>query len=394
MQPTTLPAPVWVARPADLRAMVADLTKYDQLAVDTESNSLYAYREQVCLIQFSTPDRDYLVDPLALTDLTPLAPIFANPACEKIFHAAEYDLICLKRDFGFEVCNIFDTMVAARILGRSEVGLGAILENEFGIHLNKRYQRANWGQRPLPADLLAYARLDTRYLLPLRNTLAAELQQTGRWELAQEDFRRACHVTLPNGNQENHLCLRISGAHDLDPRQLAILNELCAYREERAAAANVPPFKILDNRRLILLAQTAPRTRQELAQTHALTERQLERHANGILTAIQRGLASPPYKKPPRQPRPDQRFLDRLNNLREWRKHTGAKMGLDSDVILPKDILETIAQADPRTHTDLAALMAKTPWRLEHFGNQILSVLQSDPGKPPQKTTPLHRGRR
>lgn len=392
MQPTTLPAPVWVARPADLHTMVADLTQYDHLAVDTESNSLYAYREQVCLIQFSTPDRDYLVDPLALPDLATLVPIFTNLACEKIFHAAEYDLICLKRDFGFEVRNIFDTMLAARILGRAEVGLGAILDNEFGIHLNKRYQRANWGQRPLPADLLAYARLDTRYLLPLRNTLASELQRTGRWELAQEDFQRACQVTLPNSDQANHLCLRVSGAHDLDPRQLAILNELCTYREERAAAANVPPFKILDNRRLILLAQTTPRTRQELAQTNALTERQLERHANGILAAIQRGLASPPYKKPPRQPRPNQRFLDRLNNLREWRKHTGVKMGLDSDVILPKDILETIAHSDPHSPADLAALMAKTPWRLEHFGNQILSVLQPEAGKSSQKITPLHRG--
>jgi len=145
-----LPAPVLITRQAALQRLADTLRGEKIIAVDTESNSLYAYQEQVCLIQFTARGIDYLVDPLALDDLSPLAPVFSDPAIEKVFHAAEYDLICLKRDFGYTFNNLFDTMVAARILGRELYGLGAILEEEFGVQVDKRYQRANWGQRPLP----------------------------------------------------------------------------------------------------------------------------------------------------------------------------------------------------------------------------------------------------
>ena len=179
MTATKLRTPVLITRFAELTDLVDHLTRQPVVAVDTESNSLYAYREQVCLIQFSTPREDYLVDPLAIRDLSLLGPLFADPKIEKIFHAAEYDLICLERDFEFRFANLFDTMMAARILGREELGLGALLEQEFGVVLDKRYQRANWGQRPLPADLLAYARLDTHYLIQLRQRLHDELSWQG-----------------------------------------------------------------------------------------------------------------------------------------------------------------------------------------------------------------------
>ena len=167
MPSSPLQPPVWIATPVALHKLAGELTRQPRLAVDTESNSLYAYREQVCLIQFSTPETDYLVDPLALNDLSRLAPIFANPEIQKIFHAAEYDLITLKRDFGFTFTNLFDTMQATRILGYQQVGLDSILAEKFGVIVNKRFQKANWGQRPLPADLINYARLDTHYLLDL-----------------------------------------------------------------------------------------------------------------------------------------------------------------------------------------------------------------------------------
>src|SRR5512133_1809833 len=133
MDLSALKPPMWVNREPAFRQMVEKLAGFPSLSVDTESNSLHAYQEQVCLIQFSTADVDYLVDPLALPDLSLLGPILANPQIEKIFHAAEYDLICLRRDFNFQFANIFDTMVAARVLGRPAVGLGSLLEAEFGI---------------------------------------------------------------------------------------------------------------------------------------------------------------------------------------------------------------------------------------------------------------------
>src|SRR5713226_3766848 len=190
-----LPPPVLVAAPDRLAHLVDSLGREPAVGVDTESNSLFAYRERVCLIQFSTPNQDYILDPLALADLSALRPLFASPAQQKIFHAAEYDLICLKRDYDFKFANVFDTMVAARTLGWPRLGLAAILQERFGVTMNKRFQRANWGARPLTDDLLDYARLDTHYLAPLQTMLAADLAAAGRGEEAQEEFERLERVT-------------------------------------------------------------------------------------------------------------------------------------------------------------------------------------------------------
>jgi ribonuclease D len=155
--------------------------------------------------------------PLALADAA--AGGYVRNGIEKIFHAAEYDLICLKRDFGFSFANLFDTMVAARLLGRKEVGLGAILESEFEVHADKRHQRADWGRRPLDEALLAYATLDTHYLIPLRSILKHELEEKGLWELAQEDFQRLCRISVPPPDEDAHAWWRIGGSHELTPQQ-------------------------------------------------------------------------------------------------------------------------------------------------------------------------------
>jgi len=181
--------------------MVEILAREPRLAVDTEANSLHAYREQVCLIQFSTPQTDYLVDPLSLDDLTHLAPLFSDQGIEIIFHAAEYDVLGLQRDFDFSFSNLFDTMLAARTLGYKQVGLGRLLADKFNVDVDKHNQKADWGQRPLTPGLIDYARLDTHYLIALRDILEAELREKGRWELAQEDFARSCFVNNGNGHR-------------------------------------------------------------------------------------------------------------------------------------------------------------------------------------------------
>jgi ribonuclease D len=166
-----LSPPIWVHTKQSLHKMIEDIASQTRVAVDTESNSLHAFREQVCLLQFSTSKTDYLVDPLAIDDLSSLAPIFSNPKIEKIFHAAEYDLICLRRDFGFSFANIFDTMQAARVLGYTAVGLDKLLADKFGIQIDKKHQKANWAARPLPKEQIQYAMLDTHYLAALRDAL-------------------------------------------------------------------------------------------------------------------------------------------------------------------------------------------------------------------------------
>ncbi|HMK09091.1 MAG TPA: ribonuclease D, partial [Anaerolineales bacterium] len=214
-----LPDPIVVTTDEQLRRLLPDLARAPRLAVDTESNSLYAYRERVCLIQVSTAEVDALIDPLALEDLSPLAPILADPAIEKVFHAAEYDLTCLRRDFGFRLVHLFDTRVAARTLGKTVTGLGDLLLEAFGVQVEKRHQRANWGKRPLAPDLLAYARLDTHYLLPLRDLLAQQLAAAGRTAEAQEECLRLTTTPAPAVEDSDQAFWHVTNARKLNGPQ-------------------------------------------------------------------------------------------------------------------------------------------------------------------------------
>lgn len=374
MSSQPLPNPILITQPNALRLMAEQLSSEPILAVDTESNSLYAYQEQVCLIQFSTPQDDFLIDPLALDDLSPVEPLFADPKIEKIFHAAEYDLISLKRDFDFTFENLFDTMLAARIMGWEEIGLGSILKAEFGVELNKRLQRANWGKRPLPANMLSYARLDTHYLIPLRYRMKAELKGNGRWALAEEDFSRLRFVNGRDPDSMPDPCWRVRGAYDLNPQQAAVLLELCNYRNKVAKEMNRPVFKVIGDRTLLAVAEARPRTYAALQELPRVSQKQFQRHADGLLMAVERGLKAKPVH-PPRPPRPDDQYLARLDAMREWRKKTARAMGVKSDVVLPRDVLNTITARDPKNMRELANIMKQVPWRFDHFGEQILDTL-------------------
>lgn len=367
--------PIWVNRQDIFLKMVDDLSHQWVIAIDTESNSLFAYREQVCLIQFSTGKTDYLVDPLVLSDLSALGPIFANPEIEKVFHAAEYDLICLKRDFAFTFTNLFDTMIASRTLGRSSVGLAAMLDEEFGIVLDKRYQRANWGARPLGGALLAYARLDSYYLIPLRHRLKTVLEETERLALAEEDFRRQCDSTHVPAESDACQWWRVAAGQEINARQAAVLAELCQYRDNRARLADLPAFKVFSNQMLVAIAQAGPTTLAALVAATHLNGHQYDRHAEGLLQAVKRGLQAEPLRKP-LQPRPDDHFLNRVERLKSWRKSTAQSWGVESDVVLPREVMETIAQNPPRTSEDLDALMVSVPWRRKHFGPEILAMFR------------------
>jgi ribonuclease D len=369
-----LPPPIWIAKSDGLKKLADELTHWERIAVDTESNSLHAFQEQLCLIQFSTPRIDYLVDPLELEDLDALRPIFDNPDIELVFHAAEYDLICLKRDFGVTVTNLFDTMQAARILGYERVGLDSILEEKLHIKLDKKYQKADWGERPLSREMLNYARLDTHHLLPLRDCLENELKARGRWQLAQEEFIRLSRGNGGgNGKAEISAWQRVKGAQKFSDRQLTILDQLCSWRENQARQMDRPPFKVIDDKRLVAITQTLPGTLKDLAAL-GMTTRQIHLFGNEILQAVKRGKLTPMVSRP-RSLRPNQAFLDRLNVLSEWRKKTGVKIGVESDIILPKNWMHTIAEKNPKNINELTVLMPDSPWRLSQFGEDILKVI-------------------
>jgi ribonuclease D len=380
MDMTEFKAAGFIQNIIELEVLVQKLQSYKTLGVDTESNSLYAYQEQVCLIQFSTPDEDFLIDPLAIQNLEALQSIFSNPGIEKIFHAAEYDLICLRRDFGVETRNLFDTMVAARILGRKEVGLGALLQAEFGVRLEKRFQRANWGQRPLTDEQLEYARMDTHYLIALREKLAAELAQRELTSLAEEDFGRLAfnnHEEAGNnhGNAQNLNCWRINGAYDLKPQQVAVLQELCAYRDDIARQLNRPLFKVMNDQTLIAIASVTPNNMEQLHKLPGMSSGQMRRHGHQLLRAVQRGLEAAPVIRP-RTKRPDPKISERLEVLQSWRKKAATHMDVPSDVVLPRDLMKQIALENPLNLDELGAIMKSVPWRMEHFGEKILRELK------------------
>lgn len=368
-----LSPPVWVNTPQALERMVADLARQPRLAVDTESNSLHAYQESVCLIQFSTPQVDYLVDPLALENLDALAPIFADPKIEKVFHAAEYDLICLRRDYGFSFAHLFDTMHAARILGYPAVGLDRLLAEKFGVLVDKRHQKADWGARPLLPEQIHYARLDTHYLLALRDLLEAELKEKDRWALAAEDFCRACHADEFRPVKNSSPWGRFEGRRDISLRELTILSELTTCRESLAAQMNRPAFKIVNDDLLIAMARAVPKTHADLARL-GFSSRQIRTWGDTFLAAVARGAKAPLVKRKPAN-RPNEAMLKRLEKLKAWRKQRAQEMGVESDIILPKTYLQYLAEHPPRNADELAKIMARLPWRLEHFGDQILQVL-------------------
>lgn len=355
-----------------LEQLVRILGRQPRIAVDTESNSLHAYRERVCLIQFSTADRDYILDPLAFDALHSLAPVFSDPGIEKIFHASEYDVICLRRDYGFSFASIFDTMQAGRILGRKQAGLDRLLEEKFAVKVNKRFQKADWGVRPLSPDLLRYAVLDTHYLIPLRDLLQAELEARDLWPLAQEDFQMACKALGPTAKTESPAWVRLRRRRDLTPQDLSVMHELLAWRDELAAQLDRPPFKVLNEEQLVEIARARPRTLDDL-EAAGLGARQANEWGQHLLEAVARGLASPLVEHA--QPTPPTRaYLKRFEKLKEWRKNSAAAMDVESDVVLPRGLLLALAE---KGLGDMSSIMKPSPWRLAHFGDQIAQVLQA-----------------
>ena len=367
-----LSPPVWVATQLELQSLVKGLSQHPTVAVDTESNSLHAYREQVCLIQFSTKDTDYLVDPLALDDISLLGEIFASSKVEKVFHAAEYDLICLKRDFDFSVTNIFDTRWAVRVLGYAGDGLDRLLNEKFDVKVNKKYQKADWGKRPLSDEQINYARLDTHYLLPLKEMLQTELDEKGLLQLACEDFERACDVEIPAAKPM--LWERMANNHGFTPRELTVLKEMYECREQIAEDLDRPPFKVMSDKQLFDIARITSEHMDELFGL-GLSNRQGMRWGKAILQAVEKGQTAP-IVKPQQSKRPDDAYLFRLDALKTWRKYTARKMHVESDVVLPRPLMELIAEKGPRSIPELSELLSGSAWRMARFGPQILKAVK------------------
>ena len=367
------PPAIYIDNAADLRQMLTEIANEQTLAVDTESNSLHAYQERVCLIQLSTRKADYIVDPLRCPEISALGALFTDPKVELIFHAAEYDIMTMKRDFGFSFINLFDTMTAARILGIRKVGLSSLLAEHFGIRSNKVHQKDNWAKRPLSPGSLHYAQQDTHYLPALRDCFAGKLHESGHHEEALELF--AAHAQAPPAvhrfDPEGYWS--IAKAAKLSSRQRAILRECYLLREELARERDRPPFKIMGKETLIALAQQAPQHAKDLHNIAGLSSQLRRRSCERITQAVVAGLSARPPKRTDR-PRLDDATRERLAHLLSWRKARAARRSVDADIIMMKTSLLAIAERPPNGIAELAAIPGIGPWRLAEYGEELLRL--------------------
>ncbi len=290
---TTLHAspPVLVQDPAGLARLLDAVRLEPSLALDTESNSFHVYRERVCLLQLSTREQDWVVDPLAV-DVRPLGALLSDGR-ETILHGADYDVRCLRREYGWRLPSLFDTMIAARRLGRTGLGLSALVEARFGVRLSKANQRSDWGRRPLSPDQLAYAALDTHYLLPIADELRAELAQKGLDQQTRAEFQRIAAVEPKERVFDAEGWRRLRGARELDAPGRAVLRALWIAREAKASEADRPPFKVLAEATMVDLARRRPSTPDEVARVPGVTPQVLRRLGDEIRAAIAAGQAAP-----------------------------------------------------------------------------------------------------
>ncbi|NVN89221.1 MAG: ribonuclease D [Desulfuromonadales bacterium] len=361
-------------------AEVASLINCEtEVAVDLEMDSLHHYQEKVCLMQISTRTESWLIDPLALKDLSPLAAPLGNSSILIVMHGADYDIRSLHRDFGIEVCNLFDTMIASRLLGITEFGLAALLKSRFGIELDKKYQKADWSKRPLSAEMCAYAAADTSDLLRLYDQLRGELIEKGRLPWLEEECRLVCQARV--SEKEGPLFLSCKGAGKLKGRSLAALEGLLQLRDRLACELDRPAFKIFSAETLLEAAEKKPRSIGDLTSIKGMTPGQIQRFGDKIIACVISAMALHEEALPrfPRQQREElaDGTKERLKCLKSWRQEESRKLGLEPGVVAPNWLLEGIADANPTSFAALDDIAGMRSWQKDLYGQDLLDEMDA-----------------
>jgi ribonuclease D len=348
----------WIDDAGDLAGVLGGVGA-GPLAVDTEADSFHRYYEKVCLVQLSFGGEDFLVDPLSGIDLAPLGGVLDDPKVRKILHGADYDTRILDRDFGFRIQGLFDTMIAARLVGERAFGLASLVEKDLGLHLDKSAQLADWSIRPLPADLRAYAAADTRHLIDLAGGLEKRLRALERFEWAEEEFRRLENARWSRETADPEAFRRVKRSGTLDPRSLAVLRQVYAWRDGRARERDLPPFRIAPDTVLVEIAKRTPRSLDDLGAIKGLPGRlRRPREGREVLGAVSRALDSDPQTWPERRRggtprRPTGETKRRLAALQGGRDAIAVELDIEPTVIASRAVLEAI----------VARIETGTEWR-------------------------------
>ena len=365
----------------DQLARAADaLSRSSTVAVDLESNGFFRYREQICLVQLASTDAVYLVDPLAVGDISPLGELMAEPAVEKIFHASGYDIRSLDRDWGFRVNSLFDTSVAAAFVGSKRLGLQAVLEEHAGVRLPKprRLQRSDWTVRPLSDEAMRYAAGDVAYLARLRNTLADRLRRLERAHWVREECERMGRLRHSEPDREGAF-LSVKGSRALDGRGLAVLRSLCRLREELARELDRPPFKVMSNDALLSVSADPDTKLGEVKGLGRFRRPGVQRLRDAIREGLDADPVRPPKQTPYRErlsPSERGKVGERMKRLKQWRTVLGTQLGLDPSLLWPTASLTRLARSPGTLSAELESPDVRL-WQSREFDHSLRDVLSS-----------------
>jgi ribonuclease D len=381
---SALPPYRLIETPQDLENLGARLNQETSVALDLEGDSLYHYHEKICLIQIGAGTECFLVDPLKIPDLTPLAPCLNNPEIIKILHGADYDIRSLYRDYQFQIKNLFDTESAARFLGLKETGLGALLGARFQIQLDKRFQKTDWSKRPLTDPMLAYAAADVAYLIPLAQSIRTDLEALGRLPWVLEEADRLCRVRF-NPPYQGPLFLQFKGGRHLDSRSLGLLENLLQFRKAQAERRDRPLFKILGADVLKTLALEKPQTLDQLKGIKGLSAKMIDRLGEGLIECLEQGMAIPesdlPRFPPSIRPQVSPEVAARVKALKGWREKRARELNLDPGVLISNALIDQIGEKNPTGPEELELIPELRLWQQRAFGPEILKALFQRPTK-------------
>ncbi len=375
-----MPAPAfdYFDHPDRAHTWLGGLGRVSTLAIDTEGASFHRFVDRIYLLQLTVEGRHAILDPIPLGPLSPLGALLESPDVEVIFHDADYDLRLLHQDYGWRVQRIFDTRIAAQLLGIKAFGLAALLEQHFGVVLDKKHQRADWSMRPLTDDMLAYAVQDTAWLPELRDRLAERLVATERLAWAREEFARLEGTRWPPEDPATAF-LRVKGARDLTRRELARLRELLPWRDAKAKELDRSTFRVLGNDVLLEVAKVPEPTRQTLGAVKGMPRGLFERHAGDLLELLHRADALPESDLPrfPKGPRftRDPDFDHKVGQLKAVRDQWATKLALDPGVLCSRERLETVARRLPREVAELAEIPELRRWQVELMGTDFVKAM-------------------
>ncbi|HEX6926870.1 MAG TPA: ribonuclease D [Longimicrobiaceae bacterium] len=371
----------YIDSPGRLARVVQRLAGEPLLGVDTEAAGYHRYLDRISLVQISSRRENFLIDPVAIEDLSPIGPLLSDRAIEKVLHDADYDLRILDRDLGLSIAGLFDTQIAAAFLGERSLGLGALVERYLGPVLPKAYQRADWAERPLSEGMKEYAATDTAYLPALRDRLREELIKMDRLRWAEEEFQRREATRWIEPGDGREAFLRVKGARELTPRGLAILRELYAWREEVARERDQATFRVISNQALVELSLRPPTSQRELAEIKGVGGGLIERRGQEIVAAIRRGLELAeeelPRFPPGRRWERDPEVEARAERLRAARTRRAEDLDLDPGFLMPRAMLEEVARQNPASVAELQGIPEIRRWQVEALGDALLEALRS-----------------